>query len=174
MERFWMHKVISLLLLGSSLAFAVEAPAGKSAGVGYKKLPISDNESQMIYQIIDTLGTSSLLKLYRKEDDLVKMGSQIQDVHPLRFLEVILTDPHLKLCMVSVEDSYFKWRGFMKGPSKTPGFIAKCERESARDNFAPYIVEFCQAVDADPAQVGSLIERKKWEKLVRTLIGIEN
>ena len=169
-----MRKMIGLLLLGSSLAFAVEAPAGKTFSVGYEKLSISDNESQMIYQIIDTLGTSSLLKLYRKEDDLVEMGSKVQHVHPFMFLEVILKDPHLKQCMVSVEHSYFKWKGFIRGSGKSPGFAAKCERELARDNFAPYIMEFCQAVDADPDQIGSLIERKKWEKLVRNLIGIEN
>src|SRR3982751_6142472 len=98
MGRLWMQK-IGLLLLGSSLAFAAEASQGKTPSLGYEKLSISDKESQMIYQIIDTLGTSGLLKLYRIEDDLVEMGSKVQHVHPFMFLKVILTDSHLTQCM---------------------------------------------------------------------------
>lgn len=136
----------------------------------YEKLSITKADAETIYEIIDTLGSSGLWKLYKIEDDMVELGTQIQHVHPLKFLEVVFTDPHLKDCMVKTEDSFFKWRGFMKGSGKSPGFIAKCEREYDKDNFAPYIDDFCKAVKADPEQVRDLIERKKWETLIRILL----
>jgi len=141
----------------------------------YAQLPITEAEAQMIYQIIDTVGTNGLGTLYFKEDELKDLGNKVQHVHPLKFLEVVFTDPHLKECMKNVEEwPLTKLRGFMQGSGGTPGFIQKCERESSRNNLQPYVLSFCQAVKAHPDQVRDLIEKKQWEKLVRYLIKLEN
>ncbi len=140
----------------------------------YDKLPVTDAEVQIIYQIIDTVGTTNALFLAPKYFELKELGNKVQHVHPLKFLGVVLTNPHLKQCLINMEESNLKWKGFLSGSGKTPGFIAKCEREYARNNFAPYIVGFCQTVKAHPDQVRMLIEKKEWEKLARMLVKLEN
>ncbi len=103
---------------------------------------------------------------------MAALGNKVQHVHPFKFLEIVLNTPHLKQSMLIVEDGFLnlKWRGFFDGTSQSPGFSAKCEREYARDNLAPYIVGFCQTVKANPEQVRFFVEKKEWENLVRFLV----
>ena len=142
----------------------------------YNKLPLTEEEARIIYQIIDAVGNWGIPKLYKKEDEIGALGNKVQHVHPFKFMETVLNTPHLKQSMILIEDGIFnlKWRGFFDGSSQSAGFIAKCEREYARDNLAPYIVGFCQAVKANPEQVRHFVEKKEWEKLVRFLIKLEN
>ena len=147
---------------------------GEDINSAYKRLPLTDAEAKMIYQIIDTVGNLGLIELYKKENEVTDLGVKVQHVHPFKFLEVVLTNPHLKQSMTLLEGSYFKWRGFFDGSGKSAGFTAKCEREASRDNLDPYIVGFCQAVKANPEQVRYFVEKKEWEKLVRFLIKLES
>jgi hypothetical protein len=147
---------------------------GEDINSAYKRLPLTDAEAKMIYQIIDTVGNLGLIDLYKKENEITDLGVKVQHVHPFKFLEVVLTNPHLKQSMTLLEGSYFKWRGFFDGSGKSAGFTAKCEREVGRDNLDPYIVGFCQAVKANPEQVRYFVEKKEWEKLVRFLIKLES
>lgn len=142
----------------------------------YNKLPLTEEEGRIIYQIIDSVGEWGMAKLWKREDEINALGNKVQHVHPFKFLEVVLTSPRLKQWMVEIEDGLFslKWRGFFDGTSASAGFTAKCEREFARDNLAPYIVGFCQTVKANPEQVRHFVEKKEWEKLVRFLIKLEN
>ncbi|MBS0648473.1 MAG: hypothetical protein JSS10_04515 [Verrucomicrobia bacterium] len=144
----------------------------------YAQLPLSETEAQIIYKIIDIVGTheglTGLTKLGLKAGELEDLGNKVQHVHPFKFLEVVFTNPHLRKCMVSVVDSYFKRGGFLNGSGKTAGFIEKCERENARNNLQPHILGFCQAVKAHPDQVRTLVANKEWEKLIRYLTKLEN
>ncbi len=140
----------------------------------YNQLPITEAEAQVIYKIIDTVGNNGYGTLLLKRGELRDLGNKVQHIHPLRFLGTLFTNPDLKKCMVEVQSKNLKWRGFMDGDHPTPGFVAKCEREYARNNFEPYILSFCQAVKAHPDQVRALIEKREWEKLVQYLILLEN
>lgn len=142
----------------------------------YNQLPLTDEEAKIIYQIVDALDSWGYLRLLKKEDELAALGNKVQHVHPFKFFEVVLNNPHLKQSMISIEKELTKqkWRGFFRGSSQSPGFAAKCEREYANDNLAPYIVGFCQAVKANPEQVRFFIEKKDWEQFVRFLIQLEN
>jgi hypothetical protein len=141
----------------------------------FAQLPITEAEAQIIYQIIDTVGTNGLPSLFLKQGELKDLGNKVQHVHPLKFLEVVFTNPHLKECMKNVEEyPATKLQGFMQGSGGTPGFIQKCDRENGRNNLQPYVLGFCQAVKAHPDQVRDLVEKKQWEKLVRYLIKLEN
>jgi hypothetical protein len=140
----------------------------------YSQLPITDEEANMIYRIIDTLGTKKWWQLAFVQGELKDLGNKVQHIHPLRFLGTLFTDSHLKLCMRDIVESSVKWKGFMKGDGATPGFIAKCEKEFARDNFESYILSFCQAVKAHPDQVRTLVRNKEWENLVVYLINLDS
>lgn len=141
----------------------------------YAKLAIKDSEAQMIYQIIHIVASNTIGSLLFKQGELEDLGIKVQHVHPLKFLEVVFTNPQLKEDMKNVEEwRLTKLQGFMQGSGGTPGFSQKCEKESARNNLLPHVLGFCQAVKAHPDQVRDLIEKKQWEKLVRYLIKLEN
>lgn len=142
----------------------------------YNKLPLTEEEAKIIYQIIDNVDNWGFPKLIKREEEMGILGNKVQHVHPFKFLETVLNTPRLKQAMISIEDGFWslKWKGFFKGTDQSPGFTAKCEREYARDNFAPYIVGFCQTVKANPEQVRHFVEKKEWEKLVSFLIKLEN
>ncbi|HEX2580258.1 MAG TPA: hypothetical protein VHK67_07650 [Rhabdochlamydiaceae bacterium] len=142
----------------------------------YNQLPLTDDESKIIYQIIDALGNWDILKLFKKEDELTALGNKVQHVHPFKFLETVVNTPHLKESLRSTKGVLFnkKWRSFFDGTSQSKGFTDRCEREYVRDNLAPYIFGFCQTIKANPEQVRSYIERKDWEGLVDLLISLEN
>jgi|GEM_PF-1652202 len=145
----------------------------------YNQLPLTEEEAKIIYQIVDALDSWGYGKLLKKEDELAALGNKVQHVHPFKFFEIVLNNPHLKEAMISISKQSIvnykpKWRGFFDGSSQSPGFTVKCEREHANDNLAPYIVGFCQAVKANPEQVRFFIEKKDWEQFVRFLIQLEN
>jgi hypothetical protein len=173
LEVLDIHKTDGIVL---SLKENVNNSSTDSARELYNKLPLTEEEGRIIYQIIDAVGNWGIPKLYKREDEMAVLGNKVQHVHPFKFLETVLNTPHLKRSMIDIEDGLFnlKWRGFFDGTSQSPGFTAKCEREFARDNLMPYIVGFCQTVKANPEQVRHFVERKEWEKLVRFLIKLEN
>lgn len=148
------------------------APA--QAAASYSQLTLTAEEAKIIYQIIDTVGNLGYLKLILKKGELADLGNKVQHVHPLKFLETVLTNPHLKESMVKVMGSIFTREGFLDGSGNAPGFVAKCNREAARNNFESYIVGFCQVVKVHPEQVRSLVEKREWEKLVKFLINTKN
>lgn len=154
-----------------------ENNAGKNmARELYNQLPLTDDEAKIIYQIIDALGNWDILKLFKKEDEITALGNAVQHVHPFKFLETVVTTPHLKQSMRSIKGVLFnkKWRSFFDGTSQSKGFTDRCERENVRDNLEPYIVGFCQTIKANPERVRGHIERKDWEGLVDFLINLEN
>ena len=140
----------------------------------YQQLVMTENEAKIIYQIIDSLGNWGLGKLFWNQSEMEALGNKVQHVHPLKFLEKVLLNPHLKQAMIKAKGTIAKWRGFLHGSSGSPGFLAKCNREADRNNFAPYIVGFCQVVEAHPEQVRYFVERREWEKLVLFLFNLEN
>ena len=140
----------------------------------YSQLTMTDEEAKMIYKIIDTVGNTFWAKLIFKRGELQDLGIKVQHVHPFKFLETVLTDPHLKKSMEYIEESTPKWGGFLDGSGNAPGFVAKCNREADRNNFAPHIVGFCQVVKANPEQVRTFVEKREWGNLVKFLITLEN
>lgn len=136
----------------------------------YVALPITQDEADTIYKIVDTVANTNVLKLAIKQGDLEKKGKKVQGVHPLKFLGTIFANPFLKSCMREIEDSYFKWDGFVYGPSGNDGLANRLSLESDKNNMLPYLPGFCQAVKANPDAVRSYIQKRDWEGLVRYLI----
>jgi len=124
--------------------------------------------SEMIRIINDTLAPALLLK----EGELIEMGKQIEDVHPLKFLETVLNNRDLKEAVQEIESAFFpvKWKGFLYGKGQSPGFVAKCKRENDLGNIAPYFADFCRAVKVDIKKVRPLYEANQWEEFIRFLV----
>jgi hypothetical protein len=170
-RKFQMKWKIPILLLGwACIVHANTLPV--SAQPSYAELAIPDEESQIIYRIIDLLGSRNEIVLGFKRSKMKKLGQEVQHVHPFVFLQTIFCDPHLKESMQKVLDSWmsFKWDGFMHGDGEVPGFIHKCEKEHQRGNLLPYVEAFSQKVGADPSIVRDFVEKREWEDLVKYLI----
>ncbi len=130
----------------------------------YALLPISKDDAETIWKIIDTVANNNPIKLAFKKNDLERKGQKVNHVHPLKFLGTIFSDPHLKACMTEIEDSYFKWNGFIGG------LAGRMNEEYTRNNLLPYIQGFCQAVKANPEKVREYVLKRDWEGLVRYLL----
>ncbi len=131
----------------------------------YALIPIKEEQAQIIYDIIETVAKNNVLQLGLKKSELEKKRKKIDDVHPLRFLGTIFSNPYLRQrCMPKIQDSIFKWRAFLGGLSGT------MDREYDRNNLMSHIPGFCKVVKADEESVRHYLQKKEWEKLVKYLI----
>jgi hypothetical protein len=138
----------------------------------YAGLPITQEEADTIYKIVDIVATTFAPKLLFKQDDLKKKGKVVQAVHPLKFMGTIFGNPHLKKCLREIEDSPFpqKWDGFMYGPSGDDGLANSLDLQTDKNNMLPYLPGFCQAVNANIDHVRAYVQKRDWEGLVRYLL----
>jgi hypothetical protein len=133
----------------------------------YTRLPITEGEAQIIWEIIDTLAEKSIIQLGFMQGEMKRKGQLVNHVHPLKFLGTIFTNPHLKTCMKEVRTSYLKWTGFLGGLS------GRLEQEYKRGNLMSHVPGFCVATHANPDQVAAFLQKKEWEKLVKYLLKLE-
>src|SRR5579872_272699 len=117
-----MAKKCSLFLLVFMALFAAPAmgsiikkPPAKPTETLYKDLVCTEADRANIYEIVSTMAEKGKLGLLFQQNHLREVGAQINHVHPLKFLAVILKDPHLKSCMFNIWDDYFKRNGFIDG-----------------------------------------------------------
>lgn len=148
----------------------VHLPLEAKAKEIFESLPMTPPQAITIREIIETVANKNPLQLGWIKSEIEKKGKSVESVHPLRFLGVVFSDPHLKKCMRACNESYFKWDGFLNGSGNTRGFWAKMENEHKRDNLLPHVEGFCLAVKANPEEVETIIKNKGWDKLVLYLI----
>jgi hypothetical protein len=148
----------------------VYLPLGAKAKDIFEKLPLTDKQAETIRDIIDTMYNKNVAQLGWIKSEMERKGKSVEDVHPLRFLGVVFSDPKLKRYMKSVHESYFKWNGFLNGSGSTRGFWPKMESENKKNNLLPYVEGFCLTVKANPEEVETILKNKGWDKLVIYLI----
>ncbi len=138
----------------------------------YQQLVVADNEAQVISAMIRMINDTMAPALLLKESELIQMGKQIEQVHPLKFLETVLNTPVIKKAMQEIEGSWVpvKWKGFLYGKGESPGFVAKCDREDKLGHVAPYLADFCRAVKVDIKKVRPFYDAKNWEEFIRFLV----
>ena len=148
----------------------VHLPLEAKAKEIFESLPMTHAQAMMIREIIETVADKNIVQLGWIRSEMEKKGKSVESVHPMRFLGVVFSDPHLKKCMKICNESSFKWDGFLNGSGGTRGFWAKMENEHKRNNLIPHVEGFCLAVKANPEEVESIIKNKGWDKLVLYLI----
>ena len=130
----------------------------------FHQLPITDKERGKIFTLISNMGTLSWPKLILKKKKLDKIGKDIDHVHPLRFLSVVFSQPHLKSCMREVAGSSLKWNRFIKGLSE------KLKKNAKANNLMKHVTGFAETVGADPYECYNYLIKQDWEGFVRYLI----
>lgn len=130
----------------------------------YKDLVCTEQDQANIYEIITTMSDSGKLSLLLKKGHLQSLGSQINHVHPLKFLTTIVMHPRLRDCLADIFDDYFKRNGFMDGigPSLT--------READKGKLDQYIDDFAKEVEVPRERLNKYFHHRDWEGLVRVFI----
>lgn len=128
-------------------------------------LPISKDERDKTYELIDKMGTEPWYKLlFFYKSRMEKIGNDIDKVHPLRFTGVIFSDPHLKECMKEVKGFKMKWDRFYEG------FASKMANNHSRRNVLPHLPGYCVETGADYNALRSLVESENWKGFLEYMI----
>ncbi len=158
--------VLAILIAVPAMPSIIKKPPVKPPETDplYKELVCTDQDRANIYEIISTIGENGKLSLLFKQSHLKELGAKINHVHPLKFLAVIFTDSHLKTCMFSVWDDYFKRTHFLDGlgPSLT--------REAEKEKLNQYLGDFATELKIPLENLRPYFDMRDWESLVLYLI----
>lgn len=80
---------------------------------------VAEQDKKTIFSILDIMANNNVLSLGLKKSNLEKMGASINHVPPLEYLAVVFTNSKATKDMKAISTSGFKWRGFIKGFSKS-------------------------------------------------------
>lgn len=153
-----------LFLLITTCYPAREIYSEESRTAAYDSLPISGEERTLINKLLFTMAENNIFKLLLEKKRLEKIGDRIHNVHPIRFLGTVFTDPRLVYCMKEIRKSSFKWDGFIEG------FGDRMREEAKRGNLAPYVPGFAAAIHKNPEQIMVYIHAVDFEGLVKFLL----
>lgn len=161
MFDFPVAHVQQIQIVTSICASIIKFPADQRKIDSYQDLACTEQDKAIIFEIITTMSEHGKLSLLLKQSHLKGLGSQINHVHPLKFLSTIVTNPRLRECLVDVFDDYFKRNGFMDGigPSLT--------RESDKGKLDQYIKDFAEEVKVPKELINRFFQQQDWEGLVR-------
>lgn len=156
----------SILLLSAPLsASIIKIPPTTQGELTYATLPCSDQQTAYIRELVSSMGNSGWLDLLSNQKHLKFIGSQIDTVHPLKFLAAIFVTPDLKIEMAKILDSYLK-----KDQMLDKGLIPNLDREADKGTLMKYLVPFAEDVRVSPDVLRPYFERRDWESMVRFLI----
>ncbi|HSX10748.1 MAG TPA: hypothetical protein VLF94_03410 [Chlamydiales bacterium] len=142
------------------MASIIKKPPVKAADLTYDELVCTDEHKACIREIISSMAETSLVGLYFKETHLKALGDQINEVHPLKFLSVIFTDPYLKTCMTVIWDSNIKRGHFLEGLG------GHLDRELAKGKLYSHLEAFGQDVGVPHEQMRPYFDARDWENFV--------
>lgn len=123
----------------------------------YHKLKCSDQDKAIIFTVVSTTANENILWLFAHKEKMNRMGDSITHVHPLKFLEVVFSDPNLKSCMISISEDTLKWWYYRS--NLISQLKAKYETNELLRHVKPFSRELTLAENA----VRSFLEKKDWD-----------
>ncbi len=127
-------------------------------------LTVSAERETIIEEIVTTMGTTFTPLLKLKEKQLRELSKKLRGMGSFNFLGYIFTQPELKEHMRTIEDSSWKFNGFMGSVRK--GF----DRDKAAGTIWEEIPGFARLLDVDEAKLHKFIEKNQWDELVQYLV----
>jgi len=122
-------------------------------------------EIDSISYIVNTLAFRSLVSILKCKGELEAAGDRVDQVHPLRFLEVIFTSEQLKAGIRSIRGRGWIWGDFLAG------FKNSLATESQIGNMTKaQINDFAAKVGINPNIITPSIEARNWDQLMDSLI----
>ena len=106
------------------------------------------------------------LQLWRMEDELERLGDNLNPVHPLKFLATIIVDPAMKEQLRSFFKNLlpFKKDGFMRGLNRT------LPKELENGTLYTHVAAFAKEVNVREEMIRPYLDKRDWEGLVRSLL----
>jgi len=126
----------------------------------YDTLLITPSEKQKIGQLLSTMANNSVFKLLFEKKRLERLGHDVNNVHPIRFIGTVFSDPRLVYCMRRIKSSGFKWDGFIDG------FSQRFRKEIREGNIDVYLPSFAEALNVSLQDVQAYVNYKDFEGLV--------
>lgn len=129
------------------------------------EVPPTDEERELVFYVVNTLGNKSLPKVWKAKSSLKKAGDKIDHIHPLRFLEIVFTDEELKASIRNLRNRDLIWSEF-KG-----GLFGSLAEEAKRHNLTPeQLQDFGVNVGIDINIVYPSILKADWDEMLSLLI----
>lgn len=130
----------------------------------YYRGPTSSERDDINY-LIKTLATSSWTSMLGAKSSLETAGDHIENLHPLRFLTILFTDPKLQSGVHAIRDRKKIWKEF------SSGLVSSLDQENRADNLKPeYIEDFAKNVKLDISVIRSPLQQKRWSDFIDILI----
>lgn len=163
-ERVMMRqlRIVILMLL------AITAPTlllAQNSVVRDYGTPPSQSQQADIALIVKTLSDKPLTKIVFYQGTLEKAGDRIENVHPLRFLEVIFTSEPLKAAVCNIRSKGWVWGKFIGGTKRS------LTEEAARGNLTDaQVTDFAKRVGINPNLILAPIRHRQWDEFVEILL----
>lgn len=126
--------------------------------------PTEKEESKTIYYIVTTLGNKSIATIIKETSNLKRTRTTLNNLHPLRFAEVIFSNEELKAAVVNLKGRPW-WSDFRKG------LVDTLAEESKKQNLKlEYIQDFAQKVHIDPNLILPSLQKGKWDEFLNLLV----
>ena len=133
--------------------------------ISFNELPLSSEDAQKITRLISVMGENGKVTLlFKFQKELRQIGRDIEHVHPLKLLSVIMSDPYLKKCMQQIHGDYFKWTNFMDGIGN--GLTSQDKQGKVKI----YLDDFAKAYGVEPGTLQKFADNQEWENMLIYLI----
>ncbi len=143
----------------------VKLPPPKTHNETYAELSCTEQDLIKIHELIKTMAENGKFSLLFMQTYLRQLGTQVNHVHPLKFLGVVFANPDLRIGMKEIFRDSFKRAGFLDG-------LAPClSLEMEKGKLVQYIEDFSNEVGASADGIRPYFQASDWEALLRHLIG---
>lgn len=127
------------------------------------KGPLTEIQKESLEFLVSTVADNGLLKILNKEESLKKKARNVRDVHLLKLIEVVFTDPTIKTKAHKVYKDHFKW-SIIKGSA-----AKRLAKKSKSADLEPHIASFCNTFNLDPQKIEQYQKQEEWSSLLEQI-----
>lgn len=159
-----MLRNVFVLLIGALMVSQPLQASEKDASPQKKDYfaSLTPKDEENIRFLITTLGSHAMVSLLYYKGQLEAAGDAIGDIHPLRVMAYIFSDPDLRLLSNRINRSV--WGRFVKGWVKSFADSAK-----VNDFPPPYVENFAKVTGFPLKKANALIKKEQWAGLMNDL-----
>lgn len=128
--------------------------------------PLNSNQLANLDYILYTLAECSLITIKFSEASLVQAGTTLDDIHPLRLIITVFTDPKRKQYIHKIYNRSAVWQDFSNL------FKQSLEREAYFNNNVPYADDFALTLGLSINQTRSLLKTRDWDNALLVLLNL--
>lgn len=135
--------------------------------LGYPRnyyVEVTPEEKNWIRFIVLTLANKALITIAIVKNDIEEAGTNIDHLHPLRFLMTIFADEELKAGIRNIRSRGWIWNHF------TAGLKESLSTEHTNSNLTPEQVQHFAQILNVKADLYPVIKERKWDEFIDLLI----